>query len=254
MLIMIFCFVWSLVDNRGFVWLCDYSEAGGCEHFTCPKCRTEFCRICSNYFYNPTHNTVDHRLKCAMSNDACFQRCPRPNCLLVNTVHAHCAVNCYREIRDAGIDRLLEFLEVSWSEDGDSKHLLTLWLGERCRLERRVTTKTCFNWHQLSCQRMQPTSFWWKRKSILRVSVWIVRRLNSWVSCSGGVSYSSFVCWSGDVNWSRGKWFGDLLRWTVNGNKCLMLDSIGKYMKIIICVSDWQKLSRISLKKHLGNS
>ena len=40
-------------------WLSFFSsQPGGCEHFRCPQCSTEFCRICSALFYNPQHNTV----------------------------------------------------------------------------------------------------------------------------------------------------------------------------------------------------
>ncbi|CAF1251018.1 unnamed protein product [Rotaria sordida] len=69
-------------------------KPGGCEHFTCKQCRTEFCRICSALFYNPEHNTV----------------CPRADCSLKRTLHAHCCLNCYREIRDAQVDEIITLL------------------------------------------------------------------------------------------------------------------------------------------------
>jgi hypothetical protein len=34
------------------------SKAGGCEHFTCNSCKTEFCRMCSALFYSTTKNPV----------------------------------------------------------------------------------------------------------------------------------------------------------------------------------------------------
>ena len=41
-----------------------------------------------------------------------FQHCPTPNCTLRNSLHAHCALNCYREIRDTPVEKIEQFLEV----------------------------------------------------------------------------------------------------------------------------------------------
>ncbi len=48
------------------------SQAGGCEHFRCPACKTEFCRICSALFYNPEHNTVRNRIVSKMKIFYCL--------------------------------------------------------------------------------------------------------------------------------------------------------------------------------------
>ncbi|CAF1129583.1 unnamed protein product [Adineta ricciae] len=69
-------------------------KAGGCEHFTCPRCHTEFCRICSALFYNPKKRKL----------------CPRAQCPLQSVFHAHCCLNCYREIRDVPTEQLVAFL------------------------------------------------------------------------------------------------------------------------------------------------
>ncbi|CAF3298632.1 unnamed protein product [Rotaria socialis] len=69
-------------------------KPGGCEHFTCTTCGTEFCRVCSALFYNPKKNKV----------------CPRNNCTLKDTIHAHCSYNCFREIRDADANEFVELL------------------------------------------------------------------------------------------------------------------------------------------------
>ncbi|CAF1348064.1 unnamed protein product [Rotaria magnacalcarata] len=69
-------------------------KPGGCEHFTCEPCKTEFCRVCSALFYNPRKNKV----------------CPRNNCALRDTIHAHCSYNCFREIRDAEVNEFVELL------------------------------------------------------------------------------------------------------------------------------------------------
>ncbi|CAF4044021.1 unnamed protein product [Rotaria sp. Silwood2] len=71
----------------------DY-QAGGCEHFTCTECKTEFCRMCSALFYSPKKNVI----------------CPQANCKLKGTIHAHCTLNCFRETRIGQIDVIIKFL------------------------------------------------------------------------------------------------------------------------------------------------
>jgi len=83
-------------------------RAGGCEHFTCSTCKTEFCRICSALFNNPKNGTP----------------CQRATCGLKNTIHAHCFFNCFREIRDADIEDILDLLkrnDVNVDEEFHSK-------------------------------------------------------------------------------------------------------------------------------------
>jgi hypothetical protein len=47
------------------------SKAGGCEHFTCDKCKTDFCRMCSVLFCVPSKNRVkiiDYEIINSMNN------------------------------------------------------------------------------------------------------------------------------------------------------------------------------------------
>ncbi|UJR36518.1 hypothetical protein I4U23_029239 [Adineta vaga] len=73
--------------------ICEY-EAGGCEHFTCPQCKTDFCRMCSTLFCSPKKG----------------QNCKNANCNLGNTLHAHCSLNCFRETRIGEINAILKLL------------------------------------------------------------------------------------------------------------------------------------------------
>ncbi|CAF0734969.1 unnamed protein product [Adineta steineri] len=69
-------------------------QAGGCEHFTCKQCHTDFCRMCSAFFYSPSKEP----------------KCPKDNCLLMNTLHAHCCPNCFRETRIGDINAIVKLL------------------------------------------------------------------------------------------------------------------------------------------------
>ncbi|CAF4929174.1 unnamed protein product [Rotaria sp. Silwood1] len=98
-------------------------KPGGCEHFTCCQCKTEFCRICSALFYNPKNNTVTNMV------------CPRADCGLKTTLHAHCCLNCYREIRDAQVDVIVQLLtnhNINVSEEVQQKPQAT---GLKCPVE-----------------------------------------------------------------------------------------------------------------------
>ncbi|CAF0811038.1 unnamed protein product [Rotaria sp. Silwood1] len=70
-------------------------RAGGCEHFTCTKCHTEFCRMCSTLFYSPKKDP----------------KCPQANCTLKATIHAHCTPNCFRETRIGEITAITKLLK-----------------------------------------------------------------------------------------------------------------------------------------------
>ncbi|CAF1364214.1 unnamed protein product [Adineta ricciae] len=70
-------------------------EAGGCEHYTCLTCKTDFCRMCSTLFYSPSKEP----------------KCNKENCTLKSTIHAHCAWNCFRETRIAEIQTIHKVLE-----------------------------------------------------------------------------------------------------------------------------------------------
>ena len=38
------------------------SKAGGCEHFICTSCKTEFCRMCLALFYSPTKKSGNKKI------------------------------------------------------------------------------------------------------------------------------------------------------------------------------------------------
>jgi hypothetical protein len=40
-----------------------YSKAGGCEHYTCGACKTEFCRMCWALFYDSKKNKVKNEFQ-----------------------------------------------------------------------------------------------------------------------------------------------------------------------------------------------
>ncbi|CAF0776980.1 unnamed protein product [Rotaria sordida] len=69
-------------------------QAGGCEHFTCKQCQTEFCRMCSALFYSSKKNTI----------------CPQVNCTPKSGLHAHCAPNCFRETRIGQTNIIIKLL------------------------------------------------------------------------------------------------------------------------------------------------
>ncbi|CAF4267887.1 unnamed protein product, partial [Adineta steineri] len=105
-------------------------QAGGCEHFTCRECHTEFCRICSALFHNPKNKSV----------------CKRPNCGLKNSLHAHCYLNCFREIRDSSVDqitRLLATHDIDVAEELAQKPVAT---GLVCPVE------DCKNAPSIACE------------------------------------------------------------------------------------------------------
>ncbi|CAF3815432.1 unnamed protein product, partial [Adineta steineri] len=58
-------------------------QAGGCEHFTCRECHTEFCRICSALFHNPKNKStheIDVAEELAQKPVATGLVCPVEDC------------------------------------------------------------------------------------------------------------------------------------------------------------------------------
>ncbi|CAF3832445.1 unnamed protein product [Rotaria sp. Silwood1] len=61
--------------------------------------------------------------------------CPRADCGLKTTLHAHCCLNCYREIRDAQVDVIVQLLtnhNINVSEEVQQKPQAT---GLKCPVE-----------------------------------------------------------------------------------------------------------------------
>ncbi|CAF3343835.1 unnamed protein product [Rotaria socialis] len=70
-------------------------EPGGCEHFICKYCKTDFCRMCSSLFYSLEKN----------------KKCPKVGCNPKMGFHAHCPPNCFRETRNARMNVIIKLLE-----------------------------------------------------------------------------------------------------------------------------------------------
>ncbi|UJR09583.1 hypothetical protein I4U23_013818 [Adineta vaga] len=125
-------------------------QAGGCEHFRCPRCATEFCRICSALFYNPERNTT----------------CPHQTCGIKNTLHAHCSLNCFRELRDVPLEQLISFLnkhKVNFNEELQQKPVAN---GPNCPVEgcKRAPLITCENRFCEICYKQFLFLFVWRNE------------------------------------------------------------------------------------------
>ncbi|CAF3657312.1 unnamed protein product [Rotaria sordida] len=90
----------------------------------CPHCQFQQCQQCCRKWFDE-HNGMsceqyaewltdndpdDPEVQLTKYLNTAGMVCPRADCSLKRTLHAHCCLNCYREIRDAQVDEIITLL------------------------------------------------------------------------------------------------------------------------------------------------
>ena len=72
-----------------------HMKRGGCIHFLCKECNSDFCGFCSKIFYS-------HKRPCTECEP-----------VKQNSLHAHHPRNCFYYLRDESLDWLIDLLQVT---------------------------------------------------------------------------------------------------------------------------------------------
>ena len=84
------------------------NAGGGCIHFSCMRCHTDFCGGCSSPFLSGKVHTYEHTY--VLFHAFPIQKCNKFESCKEKGLHAHHTRNCLFYLRDLSVKELQDFL------------------------------------------------------------------------------------------------------------------------------------------------